>query len=310
MLFGGFVDVNEDNYVLILVGVGVAALVLLVLVAVLSRLFSDPADSDEKWIEAIKENGKPSEGLSLREKFAQAGLDVRNKKDGQGKQHNETVKSASEPEEEGGGNIHGSETNQDVQEKNEEDAENSDEEKGGNTVVSDEAETAVSEKTILPVKEEDEQKNEAATKPGKVYSKDEFMKTFKEPITMGKETKKIRISLTSKRGNKAVYYVYILSFCWEGELNPHLRRGLGLNLARLPVPPSQLYPSCFRSSFGFICFSEVFLADVPMLNTVISMMWKDSFGQFYTLYRVMCNKGVVWVVQVKCRHIVHEVFLE
>lgn len=216
MLFGGFVDINEDNYVLILGWVGVAALVLLILVALLSKLFSGPADPDEKWIEDIKENGKPSKGLSLREKFAQAGLNVHDKKDEAGKQCDETEESASEPEEESDG-IYTDEVDKEVQEKKEEKKEekevNSDEDMDRTGMdehaekdqdpspdASDEVETEASENTVLPVKEINEQNEKAAPKPGKVYSKDEFMKTFKEPTTMGKETKKIRISLTSQSG--------------------------------------------------------------------------------------------------------------
>jgi hypothetical protein len=216
MLFGGFIDVNEDNYILILAGVGVAALVLLILVSLLSKLFSDPADSDEGWIEDIKENGKSPEGLSLREKFAQAGLKVGKEREEQGAgpdnvsdgTHGDTDGSERETDDDDD-----PEGSQDVPE----DADDEDEETGEEVddtdkesspekredpipEVSDEMKDGKARSSAEQGNEQSQPKKEIKPKPGKIYSKDEFMKTFKEPTTMGKETKKIKISLTSQDG--------------------------------------------------------------------------------------------------------------
>jgi hypothetical protein len=182
-LLGGFVNVTEDNYLYILGGVGLGALVLVLIVSGLSRLFSDDAKKEEEWIEDVKEKNDSSSGLSLREKFARAGINVEKEK-----QTEESVPEDKPAEEE-----EGEKKGEDEKKREEEDP---DPEEVEDVEKKDEKEPAKKE----PEKKEKNESEDKEKKPkkGKVYSKEEFMDTFKEPSTMGKETKKIKISLTSK----------------------------------------------------------------------------------------------------------------
>ena len=203
--------VTEDNYYFVIGGLGVALITLIIIMSLLSKAMSRK-DPEGGWVErkasGDSEGGSPS-GISLREKFAKAGLKVRdvqeNGSPGEGTTEN-TTEEGPDISSEKAAEVS---KKKNPKRKNAKDEGQDDLRKTSDTklpkdgalkeeVPNDEVpkeETPKDETSKTDGIPDDPGNSEDGTslKGKKVYSKKEFMEKF------GKETNKIRISLTSPR---------------------------------------------------------------------------------------------------------------
>ncbi|MDD3661467.1 MAG: hypothetical protein PHG63_00185 [Candidatus Dojkabacteria bacterium] len=175
--------VTEDTYVYVLGGAGLVVVLLLI---VLSALMSRAAKSSVprgNWLSNVEKKDVAEDApgkLSLREKFASAGLRV------------------------GSGN--GIVPQKDERREEIKENPNNEPENVPNDVVTEEKEKEVV--AVVPKRHEKEMKREIPPRPRerpltkKVYSREEFMKSFKTSAgdDNSKETNRIKISLTSRDG--------------------------------------------------------------------------------------------------------------
>jgi hypothetical protein len=188
--------VTEDNYLHVLGGFAGLTLVLLLLITFLSRRLSKKGkhkvDLEGVLNKASKDkDGDLSSGITLREKFAKAGMKVAAKNDSD-EDHQKTSDSRDS-------------------EKNEEPEKGKDEKKDKKDKKSKSHKESSSEKPRKKKSKKDSKKksdkDEKAAKdkkvkpvPGKIYKKSDFLERFKE--VKNKDTNNISITLTSRKDKK------------------------------------------------------------------------------------------------------------
>lgn len=207
-LLFGLVPYTENNYYIVMAGTGIILIILLIIFSKIIKSTLYSRHEKDTWITKSKDSTPEDKEnvLTLREKFQQAGIGVGNvrinklakvkdkdKVQDQGQEKNEDdIKSPTKEDKKGS-----AEATEEVQnekpEKNE--AQTPDEPEAVEVL-----DKQLPEKGNLS-KETSGSKVKAESELGKIYSKDEFLKTFgsSEP-TAHYETNKLRISLTSNKG--------------------------------------------------------------------------------------------------------------
>jgi hypothetical protein len=204
----GIIPYTEDNYYLVMAGAGVVIILLLILFTTIVKAIVRSGGGQDLGVlkQATCSLSGGSSGETLREKFQKAGIGVSN---GTGKK---VVKAKlEEKKEEAGKEAVEKDVSQEDESKKEQILEKSEETK----TVKDEELTSPKEtedkkeeefvegpiSSDAAVGEGSETPKPVEPQPGKVYSKDEFLKKFgASETTAHKETNKIRISLTSNKG--------------------------------------------------------------------------------------------------------------
>ncbi len=197
--------INEDNYIHVFGGFAGLTVVLLLLITFLSRRLSKK-DRHKVDLEGVlnkvskDKDTDSSSGITLREKFAKAGMKVAAKKDDKKSADTADATAASKKDSKEKGDT-------DKKDKDEKKYEKEKKSKSSKESSNEKPKDKKSKKDSKKDPKEDSDKDKKATKdkkvkpvPGKIYKKSDFLERFKE--VKDKDTNNISITLTSRNDQK------------------------------------------------------------------------------------------------------------